>query len=50
VGGESPRFTAGSPQLVPIFVNALNTVTKVRVEAAASLQRLGPLAKMQYPR
>ena len=47
IAPDSPQVAR---QLVPIFVNALNTCEpRVRVEAAASLQRLGPLAKDAIP-
>ena len=47
IAPDSPQVAR---QLVPIFVKALNNCEPmVRVEAAASLQRLGPLAKDAIP-
>ncbi len=47
IAPDSPRVAR---QLVPLFVKALDQCEpRVRVEAAASLQRLGPLAQEAIP-
>jgi HEAT repeat protein len=47
IAPDSPQVAR---QLVPIFVKALeNCDASVRIEAAASLQRMGPLAKDAIP-